>query len=174
MTTEWEGDDDGASNPEGSKPVAGMACALATISGEDEDGNAASVDQTVCLTEMFCAGGDWTDTDGTKVTVAAGACGGDEGGSEAPDDTDGGDTDDEASGDDDAEDEEGDGEEEEDLCADIEDADAKALCDKWNGEDCEAEALSEDEKTECTENQVSGAKALAAGAMALAAIAALM
>merc|ERR1712226_1221979 len=128
----------------------------------------------VCLTDMMCDGGEWKDEETKEsVTVAAGACGG---GSDVPDDdgTDDEDTDDEQTGDDDAEDEEGDGEEEEDLCADIEDADAKALCDKWNGEDCEAEALSEDEKTECTENQVSGAKALAARAMALAAIAALM
>ena len=69
------------------------------------------------------------------------------------------------------EDVEGDGEA--DTCADIEDEDELATCIKWFGKDCAAEDLSEEDKTECTEAQA-GAKALAAGAMAIMAFAALM
>merc|ERR1712170_178031 len=59
------------------------------------------------------------------------------------------------------------------ACGEIEDATEKADCEKWYGADCEAEDLSEDDKTACTDAQ-SGARALAAGAMALIAAAALM
>merc|ERR1719203_1414051 len=159
LTTEWEGEDAGASQPEGSKPHANMGCGMATFAGKDDDGNATTLDAMVCLTETMCAGGKWGDDETVEVT--AGAC----------DEADDSESDTEPEDDDETEEEEG-GEEGEE--GDEEDADEKALCDKWNGEDCEAEALTDEEKTECTDNQASGAKALAAGAMALIAVAAIM
>ena len=180
LTTEWEGDDAGAGQPVGSKPHANMGCGMATIGGKDDDGNATVVaNEMICLTEMMCAGGKWGGKWGDEETVevTAGAC---EEGEEADDseseteiEDDDETEEDEGAGEGDEEGEEGD-EEEVDGCADIEDADEKALCVKWDGEDCEAEALTDEEKTECTDNQASGAKALAAGAMALIAVAAIM
>ena len=89
-------------------------------------------------------------------------------------DEDDGKSDSETEDEDEDDDGDDDGEDDVDGCADIEDADEKALCVKWDGEDCEAEALTDEEKTECTDNQASGAKALVAGAMTLVAFASMM